>query len=383
MADRGYIWPPTRIAAFYLGVAITVLLPTHANAKAKIATPQNPVNPANPLGLPIGVSPNYARPVREAVGPRIVTKDLFANPCSDAALLCDLPAWSFTLSESYQFLNDRSRTGGLSLNDNSAITDLTVAANRCPWTCLDFSYMYSHFSGSSPTGAQETGNQNGGSLRVLQPIPLGKCWVPAALSTKPLNYQLGLILSANYGDAITSTTIPQSPSIRGSERTFVGNALLDFQFDWFRNRTARGKERDTYPGLFLELSSGFQYSTTRLHSTEQFFSAASTGQQLTYQNICCLTYSFSCGFGFLGAVEWDAPLHSTPLAGTQPFYANTATFTGGLVYNIYAYRTAEETAQKWPLKALSHWSAALIYSYTAFNPLTETNQLQVQLSYTF
>jgi hypothetical protein len=404
MANLEFAPRQVRFIAGYLSFAI-LLLSVGSNLQAKNATTKAPaknpilLNPVNPFGA--GPISNYTKPVRNgliqepAVGSEGGKEPI--EPTEPCPPLNPDDTWAFTLSQSYQFFNDRSKVGGISLNSNSATVDLTATDNKRPWTCIDVSYMYSHESGSSPSGINQSGHQNVGSLRVLQPIPLSADWVPATLSTKGLNYQLGVILSANYGKEVTSTEIPQIAAIHSSTRTFLGNALLDFQLAWFPRREARegsksepcnGSTYSTYPGFLLELSSGIQYSTTHLKAAESGLTATSSGEQLTYQNICCATYSFSCRFGLLAAVEWDAPISSTPLAGTQPFYANTAVFTGGLVYNIYAYRNPNETdsspAKSWQ-KAISlyHWSASLLYSYTAFNPLFQTNQVQVQVSYTF
>jgi hypothetical protein len=239
--------------------------------------------------------------------------------------------------------------------------------------------MYSYLSGSSPAGLHQTGSQNVGSLNLLQPFYPFRERKPAPLTTDSVNDQFAIILSADYGDSLTSTTVLQSPSIRDFARTFVGSALLDWQRAWFPNRIGCA----TYPGWLFEISTGIQVDTTCLRSSDNVASTTSSGQQLTYRNIGSVTYSFSCGLGFLVAAEWDAPLHSAALRSSEPFYANTAVFTGGLVYNIYAYRIPQDTEARSLKEKLSQWSASLLYSYTAFNPLTETNQLQVQISYSF
>jgi hypothetical protein len=375
MANLGFNWQKKCYLALYLSVAITLLLPAALNAKQKNTTPINPTNPLN-----LGPIANYTRPVRNIISIPHPTEGKEVKAYSTASPPSD---WTFTLLGGYQFSNDRSRVGEVSLNGYSGIIDFAASNNCSPWTSIDISYMYTHFSGTSPDGTDQTGSQNVGSLRVLQPIPLWEGWAPAYQSKKSCNHQVAVMLSANYGDAFFKTNLPQSSSIRSSSRTFLGNALLDYQFTWFKDRKpddksqdAGRKKTDFYPSLLIEASTGIQFSTTRLHSGGEIPSTTSSGQQLTYQGIGCVTYSFSCGFGLLAAAEWDAPLNSDPLAGSQPFYANTAVFTGGLVYNIYAYRNKDE-------KNLSPWSASLLYSYTAFNPLVETNQVQLQFSYSF
>jgi len=366
--------------AFCLSLFLILLHPLAASAQAKGTISQNPVNP---LGVP---NPNYRIPVRNIVSPakgiqaQAATPSPSPSPCppeiqpSGPLKWTD---WTVTLSASYQFLNDRSRTGGLSLNSDSAITDVAAVLNRWPWTYLDFSYMYSYLSGTSPSRMSQTGSQDVGSFTLLQPwYPFGQK-KPAPLTTDICNDQFAIILSADYGDSWTSTTIPQSASIQGHARAFLGNALLDWQHAWFPSRVNCA----TYPGWLFELTSGVQFDTIRLRSSNSFSAETSFGEQATYRNIGCVTYLFPCKLGILVAAEWDAPLHSEPLRGSEPFYANTAVFTGGLVYNIFAYRTPQNPQSL--TDVLSPWSASLLYSYTAFNPFSETNQLQVQISYSF
>jgi hypothetical protein len=382
MANREPTWRQVCIGTFYLSAAILLFLPAALIGKTK---PPVLVNPANPLNL--GVNPNYTKPVRNSIGtggfvtqgakfaelPPECFLQSFLNPCN----------WTFTLSASYDFLNDRSRIGGLSLDSDSAIIDLTGNYKKSPWTWFDLSYMYSHAHGTAPGDTDQTGNQNSVGLRVLQPIPFGQNWVPAYVTCEPTNNQIAVIFSSNYGRSFSSTNIPQVSTIQSSTRTYLADALFDYQFTWFPNRKSSSTcdkktlDENKYPSLLVELSSGLQFSTTRLRTADNVSSATSSAQQLSYQNICCATYSFPCRFGFLFATEWDSPLYSQAFAGSQPFYANTATFTGGIVYNIYSYQTDNSS------KFLSHLSGSLLYSYTAFNPLVETNQVQVQLSYSF
>jgi hypothetical protein len=385
MANCEPTWRQVRIGAFYLSAAILLFLPTALIGKTKLPVL---VNPSNPLNL--GPVPNYTKPVRNSVGlgreavAQIAGYDKSAEsvPHTESFLqsFLDPCNWTFTLSASYDFLNDRSRIGGLSLDSDSAIIDLTGNYKLSPWTWFDLSYMYSHANGTAPGGTNQTGNQNAGGLRVLQPIPFGRDWVPAYITTAPTNNQIAIIFSSDYGRSFSATNQPQLSTIRSSTRTYLADALFDYQFTWFPERkdTRRGNI-SKYPSLLVELSSGLQFSTTRLRAADNLSSATSSAQQLSYQNICCATFSLPCRFGFLFATEWDSPLYSQPFAGSQPFYANTATFTGGIVYNIYSYQTSQEAASN----CLSHWSGSLLYSYTAFNPLVETNQVQVQLSYSF
>jgi len=169
MAARGFTWRLTRIAALSLSVALTLLVTVSVDAQTKGTKTQKPVT------LPIigPIANRYPQPVRNAlpasaahaetrVSAAVAGASPTPTPCPAEDLQSKLPAWTLTLSGSYLFANDRSRTGGVSLNSDSAIVDLTADLNKFPWTCLDFSYIYSYASGSSPAGTNETGNQNAG-----------------------------------------------------------------------------------------------------------------------------------------------------------------------------------------------------------------------------
>ncbi len=378
------------IIAICLSLSLLILQPFHASAQSKGTISENP---ENPLGLPTAPISSGSKPAPNPVSESVTNPN--ASPAATAqpgvtpaptpapspALISppEIPVWTFLLSESYQFLNDRSRIGGLSLNSDSTLTDLLAVLNRWPWTWLGVAYMYSYLSGSSPGGTNQTGNQNVGVLSLLQPYyPFGEK-KPAPFTTDSVNHQFGIILSGAYANSLTSTTIPQASSIRSAARTFFGYALLDYQCAWFPGR----KSSALYPGWLFELSSGVQFDAIRLRSSDGTSSVTSSGQQLTYRNIASATYSFSNRFGLFASAEWDAPLHSDPLHGSQPFYANTAVFTGGIVYNIYAFKTPEQTPGRTWKDNLSQWSASLLYSYTAFDPVSETNLLQVQITYAF
>jgi len=365
------------IIAFFLSLSLIILHPSDASAQAKGTISENP---ENPLGLPTEPIPTSSKPVPNSAGATpVVTPSPTPAPSPAVISPSGLPLWTFLLSESYQYLNDRSTVGGLTLNSDSSLTDLLAVLNRWPWTWLDIAYMYSHVTASSPAGTSQTGNQNVGSFTLLQPYyPIGQ-QKPAPLTSDSVNHQFAIILSSAYGEALTSTNMPHFPTIRSSARTFFGYALLDYQCAWFPGRKAYA----TYPGWLFEISSGIQFDNIRLHSSDNISSVTSSGQQLTYRNIGSATYSFSNRFGIITSAEWDAPIHSSPLRGSQPFYANTAVFTGGLVYNIYAFKTPEQGPGRTWKDNLSQWSASLLYSYTAFDPLGETNQLQVQISYAF
>ncbi len=374
MANRGSIYHQAAlVGCLYLSVAVMLFLPARLQAQAQGTVSNNPVTP-------LGVSPirivNYPQPIRHGLHlENIPLKNLFTSY---------LENWSSTFSASYQFLNQRSRVGGISLDSESVAVDFAAAQIDGPFTSFDISYAYSYASGSSPTGTSQTVNQHVGSVRVLQPlepfIPGCSSWLPAVRSFheshKTLNSQFGIILAAGYGGSLSSTDKPRLPTIHSSAQTFIGNALLDYQFAWCKNPLS-----DIYADFFFEFSSGIQFSTTRLDSSD--LASVTSGRQLTYQNIGSLNYSFWHRFGILVAAEWDAPLDSNPLRGSKPYYSNIAVFTVGLTYN---YSPGERPAPQLRMSDLSNsnrWSLGLFYSYTAFDPFTETNQLQVQVSYSF
>jgi hypothetical protein len=364
MVNRPFSLQRTFVAAFYLSAATLFLAPLNLKAQSKGTISQNPVNP---LGL--AISPNYTKPVRNAISAGVGGGREGETE--------SVQTWTFTLSAAYGFLDERSKTGGISLDSQSGILDLTTSLNKFPWTCVDISYIYSHGSGSSPGGVSETLNQGVGSLRILQPLSFfGQC-LPASRSDHSINDQLAVIIGADYAGSRSTVNLVPSAQSHSLARTFVGTFLLDYQRAWFPNRT----EHETYPGWLFELSSGIQFNTIRLRSGDSETSDTSSSRQLTYQNIGCVTYSFSCGFGLLAAAEWDAPIYSDPLRGSKRFYSNTAVFTGGFVYNIYAYKDPDQRSRSW--RDRSRWSASLLYSYVAFNPLEEDNQLIAQISYSF
>lgn len=376
-------WQHPKLISIYSSIAIVLFLTDDLHAQTKSIAPQNPVNPlvVSPIGF--RANPNYAKPVK------------YGMPF-DLPVVASLPLseqWSFALSGSYQFLDQRSRVGAVSLDSESAVIDLAVAYNCRPYMVFDLAYAYSHANGSSPEGVSDIVNQNVGSVHVLQPLepffPQCKEWRPAALSTERLNNQFAIILGADYGASASSIDTPHLPSVHNSANTLLASALFDYQLAYFpcrpnikqasSNGTNDCSEQrcsfdypDDYASLFLEFSSGIQFNTLWLESSDRLLT--SSGKQLTYQNIATLNYSFFKRFGFLVAAEWDSPLDSQPLHQSQRYYANTVTFTGGLTYNYYP---------GFGIGRSDHWSVSLLYSYTAFDPFTESNQLQVRVSYAF
>jgi hypothetical protein len=299
--------------------------------------------------------------------------------------------WS--LSTLYQFSSQRSRIGDGTFDSNSAIIDLSVRYNDRPYTSADVSFSYSHVSGSVPTGPNVTADQYAGFLRVLQPLNPAWCphWKPADLETeKKLNHQLAILAGVGYGGSPGSLTLPNSPVVYNTSHTVFGDALLDYQFAWFPCRPAEARDpRRLYPSLLFELSSGVQCATVCANSSSAGVTTTSSARQVDYLNIASLTYSFPCRFGVQVAIAWDSPLDSQPLRGAKPDRANTATFSGGLVYNAYPSKSGpscnRDKAVSWwdCLRDSNRWSGSVLYSYTAFDPLTETNTLQVQISYSF
>jgi hypothetical protein len=316
-------------------------------------------NSTTPIGLPPVI--NIAKPIQW--GGHGVGNGILDN------LLFNLSAW-------YDFLNERSRVNGISSNSESAAIDLTITVPATHYTTFDISYLYSNVSGSSPSGQSETANQHLGSLGILQPLDWiwDTQWTPPAYwPSSAINCQSAAILSAGYGYSFTSLETPHTAPVRGSAYPFLGNVLYDFQLAWFRENP------DIYPNLLFEYASGLEFSDLRIPSS-QLAATTSPSSQGTYRNLCSLTYSFRCRWGILASVEWDAPLWR----GGQASNANTAIFTGGLVYNLYANQKAGLPNGLFEsLKDSDRWSLRLLYSYKAFDPLLEANQLQVQVSFAF
>ncbi len=299
--------------------------------------------------------------------------------------------WSFSLSALYQFSNQRSRVGDLSWNSNAAGIDFTAAFDEWPYPSFDFLYFYSHFDGSSPAGANDVTNQHIGAVRILQPLnPIWSSnWRPADQSTHQVNQQLATLFRAAYGGSIGSLVAPNFAFEHDTDHAFVGDALLDYQFAWFpcRMDTPDAKckylPKDkacptySYPSLVLELTSGPEFSTQRLDSSTSGSAITTSGTQIDYLNSATLLCSLPCRLGFLIGVQWNAPLDSQPTRGRKPDHANTAIFTGGLVYNLFPYTKPGIRLDP------RRFTLNLLYSYTAFDPLSETNALQLQISYSF
>jgi hypothetical protein len=373
---------------FYVNFAVLLLLPSTLFGQSKGTISPNPVNP---LGLPILIA-HYPRPVHWSVSPIGTVARALGISGNKAPVELDnngqtepTPDWILSLSVSYQFLDVRSRVGAISLDSDSGILDLTVAKNKWPYTCLDLSYIYSHGSGSSPTGATQTANQNVGSLFVYQPLWPWDQGKHDDLSKIPQTNEFALILTSDYGRSMATTDAIGFPSIRSSAYTYVGSALLDYQGGWFPKRKKDKSEGKTiqsdgqnddndYPCVLVEANTGILFDTTRLDAS----ATSTSARQLTYRTSGSVIYSFCNRLGVLVAAEWDAPLDSVPLRGSRPYYANIGVFSAGFTYNAYQRKLNQNSKG-----AGSPWSVSLLYSYTAFDPLTETNQLQVQVSCRF
>ncbi len=241
MINSGRTWRQAGFAGLYWSVAIVLFLPSRLCAQTNRTVTHNPVTP-------LGVRPitNYPQPIRRGVGPGsglqqiLVSGYIGPNPAPTPETVPGPtpPVWSFIISGTYQFLNDRSRVGDVSFDSESGIVDLTAAYNRSPYTYFDISYLYSHASGTSPTGTSETLNQHVGSARLLQPLepffPQCQNWKPAAFTTDDCNHQFAIIVGGLTTEVLSgSTQTPHLPSAHSATYTFLGNALLDYQFAWF------------------------------------------------------------------------------------------------------------------------------------------------------
>lgn len=407
-----------RPAALYLSVVVTVLQPNRVYAQASMG-PQNPKNPNGLAPVPNFVHNPDGWSVSATQAPSLTlsatpstTEEKKRKPkaartpsCEDIQLKPVVPEptpspfkqwlrdWSFSVSTIYQFSDQRSRVGGLSWDSNFIGIDLAAAFNAKPYTSFDLSYFYSHATGSSPSGADDITNQHIGIVRILQPLDNIWCsdWKPADQSDRPWNQQWALLVRAAYGGSLGSLATPNLAFEHDTTYTFIGDTLLDYQLAWFPSRyippglspddLRRLRDCDTYsyPNLVFEFSTGTQFNTARFDSSSSGSSTTTSGRQFDYLNSAILTGSLPCRLGFLVAVTWDAPFDSEPLHGARPYRANTATFTGGLVYNLYP-STDPRAFCHFDLK---RFSFSLLYSYTAFDPFTETNTIQFQASYSF
>jgi hypothetical protein len=380
MATHAFNYQHASLVALCVSLAISALLPSRVYAQAKGTKTSNPV-------VPVGVGPvtNVPRPVHWSPPPITPkTRLLRDKTIEEPTCLESRQDWAFSLSPTYQFLDERSRVGGISSDTNSVTVDFNITHERSPYTSFDLSYSYFNLSGSSPTGLTETAHQNLGSVYILQPLepffPCGRDWQPAYLSCEVLNNQVAVIAGANYGVFRGSLNGPQSFSVHNSGREFLGNAFLDYQFAYFSDRRSwkanPPEVPDDYATFFFDFSSGVRVDALGVDSSG---SPASASRQVTYQNIAVLNYSCCHRFGVLVAVEWDAPIDSSPLRQSRAYYANTAIFTAGLTYNYYPGRSTG--SQPWLVQ--DHLSVSLLYSYLAFDPFTEGNQLQLRFSYAF
>ena len=380
-----------RVAGVSSIMALLVFLPASLWAQAMGTGSNNSTNRTSPTQLP-GVPdlklPGHdgyvitPSPLGEAA-PSETIESLGQPAKKSVAEECASPwwqYWEFSLTTLYEFSSERSKVGGVSLDRNSGTIDLSGRRNVCPYTSIDISYTYSHATGSSTSGANEIVNQHVGFIRTLQPLNemWNHDWEPADLHNDRSNHQLSIILGAAYGGSPSSLSVPNAAFVHTTGHSLFGEALLDYQFAWFPDRPDRSAH--DYPSLLAEIGAGAQFETDRV-DVSSASTRTSSARQFDYVGIGSLTYSFSCRFGFQVGIEWDAPLVSDSLSGGRPDHASTVTFTGGLVYNIYPRTLLEDKARH--LSDLSRWSVSLLYSYTAFDPLTETNRLLLQISCAF
>lgn len=394
----------TTLKTFLFGTALVIFSPITLDAQTMSKGSPKTVNPTSPTQLP--TLPNFLRNpdgwAITGISSSTLTKgkeETTPLDCEDMQVINDRPKpnwwskWSLALSTLYQFSNQRSRVGGLSWDSNSAAIDLEASFDDVPYTSLDLSYAYSHLSGTSPVGANDVTNQHIGAIRVLQPLDnlWFRNWKPADESFCPVNHQLAILVRAAYGGSPGSLASPNFAFQHDTAYTFVADTLLDYQLAWFPWRTVprenphidkfltdREENCYYYPNLVLELSTGTQFNSTEVDSSSSVFSSTTSGRQFDYLNSIILTGSLPCRIGLLVGATWDAPFDSQPLRGAKPYHSNTVTFTGGLVYNLYPL-----TYPRIPALGLRRWSMSLLYSYTAFDPLSETNTLQLQISYSF
>lgn len=364
---------PRPVGLFHLSVGMALIMFSAEGLHAQATDPES-TNAKNPAAVAM------ANPL----APRVVT-NIIHNP--DGKGRAEdwgwWSKWSYSLSVLYDFSSQRSRVGDIPLESNSEGVDFTLTAISRPYTIFDFIYAYSHGSGTSGGGTSEVINQHFGEVRILQPLDFfWTRWEPAYQSSDRFNKQLGIIMDFAYGGARDSITAPNLLSQHDTQQLFMQESLLDGQIAIFPCRQDREHPGYFYPNWIGELSSGVQFSKFWFDSSGAG-SATTPSRQLNYLNIASLTHSFACGLGFLVAVEWDAPLDSHAGHNGKPYYANTAIFTGGLVYNLYPETDSGKRNCLRDFWDLRRWSLSLLYSYTAFDPLTQTNTLQLQAFYSF
>lgn len=367
----------TKFMLIHFGVVAALCTPIRSEAQADGSSPERPSNP-------IGSGPviNIAKPIQYGGSPTSIDR------------------WSWDLSASYFFLNDRSRVGGISSDTNSGIIDFTASLNVWSYTSFDLAYMYAGTGGSAPNGTSQNADEHSIGLRILQPLDelwSDGNWKPVTVdpTTPKIHFQSAIIVSGDYGWAFSSLKAPRTTSIDGSADPFLGNILFDFQFAYLWKRGPNRTGYD-YPNLLVEGSTGFQFATTRFGPAARVSAVTSVSEQVVYRHVWSITYSpFSMDMpyllarlGLIGSVELDNPLSVEPNHDSRPFYATTAVFTGGLVYNFYPIRHttySEKLCQSITdiFTDPDAWSISLLYSYKAFDPLTEANQLQVQISFAF
>jgi hypothetical protein len=377
-----------KLVCLCASLLLVALLPNKLGAQAMGNTSNKMSNPTNQPVLPF--APNFVRNHDGyAVAPAGTAQKGFSKevtpPCESTSLW--FSQWSATFTTLYDFSSQKSIVGAGSLNTQFVGIDLTLATDVYPYTSFDFVYLYSHGTGSFPGQTSELVNQHLGEIRILQPLNPFWCssWRPADQSADVRNQQLAIVMQSAYGGAFGSISSPNMPQ-HINEQPLSQLALLDCELAVFPLRAnCRAKDvrqQYSYPNWVLDLSSGIQFTRLGSDTSGAGFSSTSSGKQLDYVNIVSLTASFGCGWGFLVGVEWDAPLYSVPVHGTRPNHASTATFAGGVVYNVYpSTQNTEHNNCIQKILDPKRWSLSVIYSYTAFDPLIQTNTLEVRISY--
>jgi hypothetical protein len=371
--------------SLFMGLAQIVFSPDVLLAQTVGAGSRSSAKPQTPVELP--ASPNFRIPGHDGYS---ISKGV-GEPLTQG-LLDLFKGWELSLSALYEFSSQRSKLGGLSLDTDAVTVDFGARRRICPFTTIDISYSYAHATGSSPNGGIEVANQHIGFVRLLQPLnEIWKSgWKPPDLGYHSPSDQWAIILGTAYGGSPSVLTMPNSLFLHSNGRSFFEQALLDYQIAFFSRRDASAFSSNSdptahnYPSWLIEFSSGGEFQTVRVDSSNSTSAKTSSARQWNYVNIGSLTYSFASRLGFEVAVEWDAPLVSKPLSNSRPDHASTATVAAGLVYNVYPDKSDSNHASFWNcLFDGNRWSASLLYSYTAFDPLTETNALQLQISYAF
>src|SRR5260221_13198962 len=164
----GFDQRQTGLICILSSVALILAVPQPLHALTKGTKAKNPAAPAAPpkiVGRP--------QPIRDVAPPANTTAKVVSKITGQSVVpACPIQEflswlhndWSYSLWGTYQFLNERSRVGDISLDDQSVGIDLVMDLKIPPYTTLDFGYSYLNANGSSPDGRTETLNQTVSSL---------------------------------------------------------------------------------------------------------------------------------------------------------------------------------------------------------------------------